>query len=171
MALPGRQQTFAMDDCRDMLHKLEWEIDQLKDAVTKLDPMRLKCVCYNAAVTAWQLADWIIADATAEQKTALGIKRAIETEELGALQAKARDECRELYLCRQLATASKHRDVEFHFDPMVDAGIEIDDSGPDHFVAWDAFVDDHGTKRSAITIFERARDYWTGIIYQNKISA
>jgi hypothetical protein len=175
MALPGQPQTFAMNDCRDMLDKLKWEIEQLKRAETKHDPMHLKFGCYNAAVTAWQLADWICADATDAQKDALEIRRKTAKLELSALQAKARSECRELYLCRQIATASKHRKVDLYFDRAIDAGIEAGTptplSGPFSLAAWDAFVDDNGVKRHAIEVFEVTLHYWTNIIYHHGIAA
>jgi hypothetical protein len=54
--------------------------------------------------------------------------------------------------------------------PRAPPPVRESPEGPNHFVAWDAYVDDHGSKRPAITIFEGARDYWTGIIYRNQIA-
>jgi hypothetical protein len=168
MALPGQQQTFAMDDCRDMLRKLEWEIDQLGDAQYDVD--RLKFGCFNAAVTAWHMAEWVLADTTATQRNVLRIKK-----NLGALQDKARSECRELYLCYYLANASKHRKVTFHIDRRVNAGVEAGMPTPvygaDVIPTWEAFVDDGDKKRPAIEVFAFALNYWTGIIYHHGIAA
>jgi hypothetical protein len=36
--------------------------------------MAQKFGCFNAAVTAWQIADWICAEATDPQKVALGVR-------------------------------------------------------------------------------------------------
>src|SRR5258705_13103099 len=116
MALPGQPQTFSIENCRDMLEKLDWEIDQLKHALATQLVEHLKYGCFNAAVTAWQLADWVHADLTDEQRKALGIGN-----NLGDLQEKVRTECRELYLCRQIATASKHQKVTAYFDETVSA--------------------------------------------------
>jgi pantothenate kinase len=52
MALPGQPQTFAIDSCRDMLNKLEWEIEQLQLPVASHSPQHLQYGCYNAAATA-----------------------------------------------------------------------------------------------------------------------
>jgi hypothetical protein len=170
MALPGQPQTFAIDNCRDMLEKLDWEIDQLKHPNTILSVDSLKYGCFNAAVTAWQIGDWVHADLTDAQRTALSIGGT-----LGDLQAKVRAECRELYLCRQIATASKHQKVTAYVDRTIDAGIEatspVPVSGPVSFNAWDAYIDDNGTKRRAIDVFETALHYWTSFIYQNQIAA
>jgi hypothetical protein len=161
MALPGQPQTFAIDSCRDMLNKLEWEIEQLQLPVASYSPQHLQYGCYNAAVTAWHLADWVYAEATDEQRIALNIKT------LGDLQEKARSQCRELYLCYYLANASKHRKVKLHVDRTVGAGVE---AGMDTPVTWEAFVDDGDKKRPAIDIFVFALNWWTGIICQNKIA-
>jgi hypothetical protein len=159
MALPGQQQTFAIDSCRDMLDKLRWEIEQLKLASDDVQPVQYGC--YNAAVTAWQLADWVYAEATTEQRKTLKIKT------LGELQEKARSECRELYLCYYLANASKHREVTLFIDPSINAGVE---ATSDEIPTWEAFVDDGGQKRPATEVFIFVLHYWTGIIYQNGIA-
>jgi hypothetical protein len=125
-------------------------------------------------VTAWQIADWICADATDPQKVALGIKRKDKRDELRALQAKARVECHELHLCRLIATASKHQIVDVHPDPKVDAGVRagtpIQISGPVAFNAWEAVVHDNGEERDPIDLFNLVLNYWTGIIYPNQIA-
>jgi hypothetical protein len=159
MALPGQQQTFAIDSCRDMLDKLGWEIEQLKLAQDDVKPLQYGC--YNAAVTAWHLADWVYAEATREQRTALKIKTR------GDLQEKARTECRELYLCYYLANASKHRKVSLFIDPRINAGIE---ASSEDIPTWEAFVDDGGNKRPATEVFGFALHYWTNIVYHNKIA-
>ena len=133
--------------------------------VASYSPQHLQYGCYNAAVTAWHLADWVYADATVEQRAVLNIKT------LGDLQEKARSQCRELYLCYFLANASKHREVKFHIDRTVDAGVQSGMDSSDSIRTWEAFVDDGDTKRPAIDIFVFAMSWWTGIIYQNKIAS
>lgn len=160
MALPGQPQTFAIDNCRDMLDKLGWEIEQLK--LSQDDVRPLQYGCYNAAVTAWHLTDWVYAEATREQRTTLKIKTR------GDLQEKARSECRELYLCYYLANASKHRKVTLFIDPRINAGVE---AGSEGIPTWEAFVVDDRKKRPAIEVLEVARLYWTAIIYQNMIAS
>jgi hypothetical protein len=66
MPLPGRDQTFAFEDCREVLKKLEREIDrylevvgrdeQEPEALLKLVD-QLRDSAFNAAVTAWHLCE------------------------------------------------------------------------------------------------------------------
>lgn len=167
MALPGRAQTFAIESCRDMLEKLDWELHQLKgDAL--LDPTTCRYTAFNAAVTAWQIADWVAQEANKEQKKAIGFKT------LQGLQSIARQNCRALHLCRQVATASKHRMVTQHPDLTVDAGVEFGApkhvSGPVHLETWTAYFIDGDKKLPAIQVLDEALHYWTGVIYGNRIS-
>jgi hypothetical protein len=112
MALPGRDQTFAFTDCRELLEKLDREVDRYGEVAGRdelLDPEallklvhQLKDSAFNAAVTAWHLCDWVFNDMTPEQRAKLNFRN------LADLQEHVRENCRALYLCRQAATASKH---------------------------------------------------------------
>jgi hypothetical protein len=65
MALPSRDQTFAYENCRDLLEKLDREIERYRDvAGTELGEMgerllrlvdQLKDSAFNASVTAWHI--------------------------------------------------------------------------------------------------------------------
>jgi hypothetical protein len=90
-----------------------------------------------------------------EQREKLGIRR------LDELQAEAR-RCRALYICRQVATASKHWKVSQHPDPDVKVVVT---ATPD----WRIYLEDGDTRHDAIEVFESARDFWTSFIYQNFI--
>lgn len=68
MPLLSRHQTFALESCRDLLEKLDRELDRYRevagrdeeDATALLDLVdRLKDSAFNAAVTAWHLCDWV----------------------------------------------------------------------------------------------------------------
>jgi hypothetical protein len=68
MALPGRSQTFALENCRDLLNKLEREAERFANAQgadERIDH------AFNAAVTAWHLCDWVFNDMTADQRGSL----------------------------------------------------------------------------------------------------
>jgi hypothetical protein len=112
MALPGRDKTFAFETSRDMLLKLEREIDRYMTALSVDNVEALQDTAFNICVTAWHLCDWVFNDLTPKQRQSLGIAS------LGELQKLAR-ECRALYLCRQAATASKHWEIISHPDPDV----------------------------------------------------
>jgi hypothetical protein len=58
---------FSFESCVDLLWKLDWEIARLLHA-TPHDIIDMKCFAFNAAVTAWQLADWVFEDMTIEQR-------------------------------------------------------------------------------------------------------
>jgi hypothetical protein len=109
MALPGKQHTFALENCRSMLDKLRREIERLRDA----DGPARNDHAFNAAVTAWQLCDWVFADMTPAQKDKLKIHNRL------GMQEHAGHHSRALHLCRQVATASKHMRVTRFPDPKV----------------------------------------------------
>jgi hypothetical protein len=164
MALPGQKPTSAFETCRDLLDKLKWEIEQLSMTIAALDPEFLKYACFNAAVTAWQITDWVALDADATQKAALGLIGPTPEKYLTQLQAKACTECRAVYLAHQVATASKHADVTMHVDPTVDAGAV-----PTKLPTWEAFISDGRTKHKAIDVFEQALAYWANMIGLHRI--
>ena len=93
MALPGRDQTFAYENCREMLNKLEREIERycgvgrssemFEGEVLLRHVNQLKDTAFNASVTAWHLADWIFNDLTPAQRQMLNLKS------LGELQCRA----------------------------------------------------------------------------------
>ena len=102
MALPGRPQTTGYENCRDMLMKLEREIDRYLTVARsgECDPVKvldvvdtLKDAAFNASVTAWHLTDWIYNDMTVERRERLGPTGLLAFQEL------ARTQCRELRLC------------------------------------------------------------------------
>jgi hypothetical protein len=147
MALPGRDQTFAYENCREMLNKLKREIErycavagvvELLEGETLLRHVdQLKDSAFNASVTAWHLADWVFNDLTPEQRQTLNL------ESLDELQCRARKQCRALYLCRHVATASKHWSVKKHPDPTIKAVVECSEAG------WAGYFFDGSTKTPA----------------------
>jgi hypothetical protein len=173
MAIPSREKTFGLESCRDMLAKLEWEITRFKDARPD-DVETLIYVAFNAAVTAWQLCEWVWADLGSEQRTDLGLPT------LRALQDKARSESRAVHICRQIATASKHTQVTVAPDPNVEtttSATGVDAQADDEAInlifaaTWVLKVRDHGQTILAIDLFERALSYWTTFIYTNRVAS
>src|ERR1700730_17871359 len=110
MTRPGELQTFSFKNSVDLVWKLDWEIARILHASPQ-DIIDMKCFAFNAAVTAWQLTDWVFDDMTVLQRQ----RRAISS--LSELQQLVRSECRALHLCHRIATASKHRIVAHHHDP------------------------------------------------------
>jgi hypothetical protein len=166
MALPSRAQTFALENCRDLVQKLSREIDRYRevagndeehdwDALIRV-VNQLNDSAFNAAVTAWHLCDWVFNDMTPEQHKKFGFKT------LSDLQNYARNKCRELHLCRQAATASKHWTVAQHPDPNVQV-IVTGETG------WTIYFVDQGKKIPADQVFEMALSFWNEFIYSHGI--
>jgi hypothetical protein len=167
MALPGKQHTFALENCRSMLDKLRREIERLRDA----DGPARNDHAFNAAVTAWQLCDWVFADMTPAQKDKLKIHNRL------GMQEHAGHHSRALHLCRQVATASKHMRVTRFPDPKVKTittlnAIPPPPQGPPLHAApgWFLYFDDDGGVKETEDVFADAYYFWTQFIYRNEIA-
>jgi hypothetical protein len=169
MALPGRDKTFALENCRALLGKLEREIERFKET----EDLQTRCdLAFNIVVTAWHLCDWVFADMTAEQKAKLSINN------LAVMQEAAR-KCRALHLCRQAAVASKHWKVTEYPDPDVAVivtarPIPMDNAPPRMklYIApsWYLYFVDGSEILPAEDVFDEALNLWTSLIYQNEIA-
>ena len=167
MPLPSRDQTFAFLNCRELLEKLDREIDRYCDVAgrNEAEPEalfnlvnQLKDSAFNAAVTAWHLCDWVFNDMTAEHRQQLQFSK------LADLQNYARANCRPLHLCRQAATASKHWTVNNHPDSDVEVIVAAEDPG------WTVYFLDGGHKHYAEDVFQIALHFWTNFIWKNGIA-
>jgi hypothetical protein len=167
MPLPSRDQTFAFANCRELLEKLDREIDRYRDVAGRdeAEPEalfnlvnRLKDSAFNAAVTAWHLCDWVFNDMTVEQRQQLKFSR------LADLQNYVREKCRSLHLCRQAATASKHWTVNNHPDPEVEIIVTAEERG------WTVYFIDGGHKNNGEDVFQIALAFWTNFIWHHGIA-
>ncbi len=159
MPLPNRQQTFY-ESCRDLLEKLDREIDRYRSIVGGDDHNvvdELKDIAFNASVTAWQLGDWVFHDMTDEQRQELGFN------DTKALLEHARAKCRALHLCRHAATASKHWEVTQYPDPNVQTDLTHEDG-------WRVVFVDDNKRIAADQVFAEALNFWTNFIYSNHIA-
>src|SRR5262245_52210928 len=168
MALPGKDKTFALENCRNLLDKLKREIDRFQAAGNEIEDC--KDFAFNAAVTAWQLCDWVFADMTSAQRDKYQIHNVNQMREY------ARYHCRALHLCRQAATASKHYTVDQHSDPNVEIVVTVNSSSPPAQIPTQValgcsvyFVDGR-EKREAVDVFGDAFQFWTDFIYKNNIA-
>lgn len=168
MALLSREQTFGFADCRELLEKLNRELDRYhgvagrdeleSEALMNLVD-QLKDSAFNASVTAWHLCDWVFNDMTPEQRKKLGFAK------LRDLQNHARKACRALHLCRQAATASKHWTVSDNPDHAVRVTVACElETG------WMVYFVHDGTKIGAEQVFTEALSFWTGFIYEYGIA-
>jgi hypothetical protein len=162
-----------------MLRKLEWEIEQLHQTEGGKMPDQAYRA-FNAAVTTWHLTDWVWEDMTIKQRTLLSLKR---FEDLKGLVI---NQSRPIYLCRQIATASKHAVVKIKNDPDVKTSTEaakgLGQSSDEMrtlagvFAAiaengWVIEIIDGNERKEAVTTFKEACEYWTQFIYGYDIQA
>ena len=145
-------QTFGFENCVDLVWKLYWEIVRLQQA-TPQDVIDMKCFAFNAAVTAWHLTDWVFSDMTPAQRNHHHVRSLAEFQNL------ARNQCRALHLCRQIATASKHRRVTLHVDHSVIADVSLTNKSEGQFGTWEIVIRDGSTTLLAIDVLEEARLY------------
>lgn len=124
---------------------------------------------FNAAVTAWHICDWVWETASVELRERFKVDSPEPSaKDKRLLTALVYAQCRELYICRQLATGAKHFRVDQFNDPGVSTSLEAamnvfesDASGKLHFFLTRAlFVNDGDTKHAGLGLFNRALDYW-----------
>jgi hypothetical protein len=166
MMFPSRPQTFKLENCLDLHHKLQREIDRFRQGSSS--PLELADHAFNVVVTAWHLCDWVFADLTEEQKSKLQIQT------LGDLQSHAR-KCRALHLCQHAANASKHWAVEQKYhDSKVDTIVAIAPARkPEHIHTppkFEVWFKDGSDFIEAERVFDEAFGFWTQLIYQNGIA-
>ena len=183
MALPAQKKTFGLVNCRDLLGKLEWEIRTLRLA-TNSDVESLIYGAFNAFVTAWHLGDWVWENMTEEERKALWKdwaldKPCVKGEFIGELRGRNRN----LAICREIATASKHFEVTRMPDNTVDAIVSAsvdrvtaesevemigDTIAPE--TRWILKIADGNAERPVLDVLVAAQSFWTEFIYQRKIA-
>jgi hypothetical protein len=165
MAIPSRPQTFGLENCQDLLRKLEWEVEQLKVAKPG-DPDAIAFGVFNGAVTAWHLTDWVWQDMPVEFKAQCQWTKPAE------FQNYCRDRCRALHVCRQIATASKHSEVMLHPDPTVitEFSASATNALMAAFPRWKPLVMDGANKQHALDTLIEALVFWSAFIVANGIA-
>lgn len=101
---------FGISSPRELLSKLLWEIENLADPTTGITVQGYNC--FNAAVTAWHLTDWVWKAYHSEECT------------LREFQQHIRQKSIELAVCDQLANGSKHFEKDHHNREDVYSTIE-----------------------------------------------
>src|SRR5579862_4975317 len=113
------QNVLAMDDPQQMLAKLLWEIDCLTSNMSVWvdnEPFPVAIfTAFNAVVTAWHITDWIWQSGK-ERRQALAKRYSFSYAEtdtgmrrgLGKFQNAVVQDCRALYVCREITNGSKH---------------------------------------------------------------
>ncbi len=181
MVREGHDKTFGINDSSDLLRKLEWEIQALRNA-SKADLTVLCYHAFNAVVTAWHMGDWVWAALTEGQRASLKDKHDIN--DRGSFRYWVRQTNQELAICREIATASKHFAIDqspneaiatvasARTEKVIDSdGREII-TGSGGFVvapAWVLKVDDGDARREIIDVLEEAKAFWNQFMDEQKI--
>ncbi len=186
MARAGKPATYGLENSRDVLKKLEWEQRGLK-AASEQEPEELFFRAFNAAVTAWHLADWVWRDMTPDQRQQLETDWEkplnVNDDQGGAFRYELRQKNREIAICREIATASKHVEVSQNPDKTIDtvasartSRVVNSDGEPvmagEHFVvvpAWKLKVQDGPARRDFIEIIDLVIEFWTTFVDQRGI--
>jgi hypothetical protein len=105
MAMSERkaQKSFELRDSRDMLEKLQWELNNLFFR-QRYDIAACQYHAFNCAVTAWHATDWLWQDILSNPE----LKTKMSWDKCHEFQRYVRDNCPALRLCYQIATGSKH---------------------------------------------------------------
>jgi len=126
MTLPEQkgQKSFGLHDSRDMLEKLQWELNNLF-CRQRHNISVCQYHAFNCAVTAWHVTDWLWQDISSslELKTKLQEKIQNPLKKCKDFQRYVRVDCNALRLCHQIANGSKHFLVERDPDSTISAVI------------------------------------------------
>lgn len=181
-----RSATFDLVSCRDLLQKLERELDRIRCCNGREE---LADLGFNFAVTAWHLVDWVWADIKDQHalKAALAGEAGVRAPDfvLKQFQDLMRGRSDDLNFCRLIATASKHVGVErlpgdpqaftatgsavpstvlLGAAPLATSPLTVGNGGK---YVLKIIVD--GKRIPAVEVFERALEFWTQFIYRHQI--
>lgn len=171
---------------RDVLRKLEWEQRGLKVASAQ-EPTELYFRAFNAAVTAWHLADWVWMDMTKAQRQQLetdwGTELNVGDDKGGNFRRELRQRNREIAICREIATASKHVEVSQSPDRTIDTvasartSRDISDgeavmAGKGFIVvpSWKLKVQDGSKRQDFVEIIDLVIEFWRDFIDRRGIA-
>jgi hypothetical protein len=176
---------FGLDNPQHIYTKMIVELMSFQDASsvwTKNEPYPEPLfIAYNLAVSIWHMTDWLwMSSITARQKlaklysithneTRSGIDKGLER-----FQDAVAGKCRALYVCREIANASKHMRRK-KSDPNIQALVEwhpvVEPAG--HAQKGDLVmslsISDNGKKQGADYFFIEAIGYWEKLLMQEKL--
>ncbi len=168
--VPGQPHTFGLAGARQMLSKLEWEVRGFGR-----NDIDRAFWAFNAAVTAWHLAEWVWPELPAAT-------RARWKNDEGAFYRWCRQECRELELCGLITNGSKHRDyrpqrAQEHVTMVAFADVvhwKWGISGcwdPLSTWTWRLLIRDGERERPAEDVFSQVLEFWRGCIEREILAA
>lgn len=110
----GHRKVFDLISPTQLLSKLVWETQQVKDLLAIEDPKAV-FAAFNAAATAWHITDWV---RTFSRVNPNAKKLDIDDK---TYRADAISRCPNLELCRQISVGWKHRIIDQRNDPDLTA--------------------------------------------------
>ena len=171
--------TFELRSCRDMIRKLERELDRVKCSGT--DRGVLTDHGINFAWTAWHMADWVWANMTDAQRRQVAIEAGTNPDkfDLKGFQPYLCGKSRDLGYCRIIATAAKHSEcrfwADFDFAPDISLGPTFSLVGSLAGMAaapqrrWVLKMDINNERIPALEVFDSVLVFWTEFIYTRQI--
>lgn len=146
----GQYKTFSLRGPRDLLLKLKWDIEQLQ--LISSHTVGYHYQAMNCAITAWQMCDWVYADLDDAQKISFPTER------------KFRDHIKAgskwLRICRELADASKHRNLKDSPCPHIGTPVIDVFVTPSGETITQMLVYDGSTVYSAEQVMWEAYEFW-----------
>lgn len=174
MKRAGRPATYGLETSLDLFRKLEWEVDHYKHA-SENDADELYFHAFNAAVTAWHIADWVWKDLSPEQRQQLEKDWGKKLRENGGdFKGTLRLKNRDIAICREIATASKHFEITSSRDETIDTVASattsaVHDSEGRQIQAGDALVTvtryklkviDGNDRREFVDVLDATVEFW-----------
>lgn len=114
----GHRKVFDLISPTQLLSKLEWETQQVKDFLAAEDPKAV-FAAFNAAATAWHITDWVRTFSRVHPNAG---KHDIDDK---TYRADAIGRCPNLELCRQISVGWKHRIIDQRNDPDLTAMMMV----------------------------------------------
>lgn len=151
----ARQATLGIRSAADMLRKLEWNLQQLNDLQGKAN---CEYAAVDVAMTAWHVVDWIASDVEERKRwpriiSELGLNLAptdSRKKKLRTLQDYAVQNAQQMAIFRQIANASKHRDLG-ELDEDISAVVDRLKT-PIHFGDDGELIDEYSSARAEFPV-------------------
>ncbi|WP_108459181.1 hypothetical protein [Devosia naphthalenivorans] len=112
-----KSKRFGLNSYRDLLAKLDWEIEGLEDVVENSIEERYRY--FNTAVTAWHLTDWVWQAMSAEDRRIIVDQHPASRDTVTSFQKLVRLTSEALLICDQVANGSKHFERSRHDNPDI----------------------------------------------------
>jgi len=177
-------QSFQVSTARQLLEKLYWDLDLLEQLRwdENLGKTWRRAVAYKAmdcAMTIWHMAEWFSGDIGAKYPTQgacdfLGIvgHDLFQPIPLKTLREAAVKKCPDLEICRIIAVASKHYEVNTKPRPdlRTSCDMRFAKRGSETFmrpVMW-LEINDAGSRRELREVFHACYVFWSNLAYASR---